>query len=184
MIGGQQDQEEEDFNIFDNFECHEDDWFDFYEESFTFQCLTSNQEEINNSMTNTIKCKDSLSFDISKSPSGPIQFQQDQLSQDKQIIKKHKKPKTKVILTPAAEQFRRRLYRLLSNGEKKIVRKQYVFFYHSLICDKCPSIRDVRREEYRSIGNYFNAFSSQQNSILQAIRELKKNGIPEIQHTF
>lgn len=183
MLGTNQDQEESEFNFFDSFDCHDDDdWLDFCDQSISFQYVPSNQKaEIENSISNA---KDQFTLDVSQTPSEIVQYQLNHTDQEKKAIKKHKKPKTKITLTPAAEQFRRRLYRLLSNGEKKIVRKEYVFLYHSLISERYPYIRDVRREEYRSIGNYFNSFAHQQNPILSALREIKQNGIPEVKFIF
>ena len=106
------------------------------------------------------------------------------INQTKNVPKKTKKPKTKVELSKSAEQFKKKLYKTISNGEKNIVRKEYVFLYHSLICERIPNLRDANRDEYRSIGNYFNAFAPQQNIILQALRELKKTSIPEFNYIY
>lgn len=185
MLSFQQEQEESEFSVFDNFDYHtDDDWVDFPEQSFSFQFFQNDEKHSPDVAPDSMNCNDSFLLNVNQAPVEVAQIQQPELNQKKQDIKKGKKPKTKIILTPSAEQFRRRLYRLLSNGEKKIVRKEYVFLFHSLVSEKHPNIRDVHRDEYRSIGNYFNAFSSQQNSILQAMRELKEKGFPEINYNF
>lgn len=106
------------------------------------------------------------------------------LVSDNEQPKKTKKPKNKVPLTPSAQQFKKKLYRIISKGQKNIVRKEVVFYYHSIICDKFPKIRNVVREEYRSIGNYFNSFASQQHIILNAIQEIVSQEIIRAQYGF
>lgn len=172
MMGQQQeDQDDSEFNFSDIYDHTDDDWINFYDQNITFQYFQFDfKDEPNRNESNANDNTDSHDLKMNETQVKSVQFQKQNFDQPK----KPKRHKTKVILTPAAEQFRKRLYKLLTNGEKKVVRKEFVFFFHSLIREKYPNIRDVRRDEYRSIGNYFNAFSNQQNFILQAIREQKE----------
>lgn len=87
-----------------------------------------------------------------------------------------RKPKEKVILTPRAEKFMKKVYRFLSNGEKKVVRKELVFMCHDMIRQNHHSLRCILREEYRSIKKYFISFADQELLIMKGLNELREQG--------
>lgn len=95
----------------------------------------------------------------------------------KQQIKTKRSPKEKIILTPQAEKFRNRIYRFISNGEKKIVRKELIYMFHEMVRQRDHSLRIICRNEYRSIKKYFNAFADQEQIIMKGLRELKEQGV-------
>lgn len=92
------------------------------------------------------------------------------------IIKNKRRPKEKVVLSPKAEKFMKRVYTFLSNGEKKVVRKELIFKCHEMIRQNHHSLRCILREEYRSIKKYFIAFVDQEVLIMKGLNELKEQG--------
>ena len=90
--------------------------------------------------------------------------------------KRKRNPKEKVSLYGDGEIFYQNMCYLLTNGQRKNIRKELVLEYHSKACDMNNLIRKVERNEYRSIKKYFNAFVDQQNLILQTFQKLKDKG--------
>lgn len=60
---------------------------------------------------------------------------------------------------------------------KKIARKELILKYHGMICQRYSFIRNVQRDEYRSIKKYFNKHADQELYILKALQELKNEGL-------
>ncbi|KAK8890629.1 hypothetical protein M9Y10_035410 [Tritrichomonas musculus] len=127
-------------------------------------------EEVSNKLE-----KSNLSVPISEN--GPLSNNFEDVSNSHATKKKKRKESEKVQLTASGTTFRKRFYRFLTHGMKKIARKELILKYHGMICQRYSFIRNVQRDEYRSIKKYFNKHADQELYILKALQELKNEGL-------
>lgn len=91
--------------------------------------------------------------------------------------KRRRAPKEIIELNQYSMRFYKNMCYILKGSSEETIRKEIVLKYHKIACQRNHMIRKVKRDEYRSINKYFNAFIDQQYLILQTFQEMINEGI-------